>query len=87
MCIRDRVNQPFEFTVVTTGDVKYIRLFNENGAGLIPASAVPTVNDDGTTTWNCTMAVGSAGSRTFTVKVAGADRVFTGDLSFSVNIG
>ncbi len=82
-----QVNQPFEFTVVTTGDVKYIRLFNEKGAGLIPASAVPTVNDDGTTTWNCTMAVGSTGSRTFTVKVAGADRVFTGDLSFSVNIG
>ena len=82
-----KVNEPFEVTIVTNQAAAFVRLFNENGMGLAPSALTYTDNADGTRTWKYTTSVGSVGSRTLNVRVAGADRVFQeSDVDYTVRI-
>ena len=62
-------------TIQTSTSVAKVRLFNENGMGLAPTSCT-YVDESGVRTWTYVVSVGSIGSRTFTVKVAGTDMVW-----------
>ena len=74
-----KVNKPFTATIQTSTAVAKVRLFNENGMGLAPTSCT-YVDKDGVRTWTYEVSVGSVGTRTFTVKVAGSDMVWADDV-------
>ncbi len=73
-----KVNEPMTATIQTSTSVAKVRLFNENGVGLAPTSCT-YVDEGGVRTWTYVVSVGSTGSRTFTVKVAGSDLVWAED--------
>ena len=73
-----KVNEPFTATIQTSTSVAKVRLFNENGTGLAPSSCT-YVDEGDVRTWTYVVSVGSIGSRTFAVKVAGSDLVWTDD--------
>ena len=73
-----KVNEPMTATIQTSTNVAKVRLFNENGVGLAPTSCT-YVDEGGVRTWTYVVSVGSTGSRTFTVKVAGSDLVWAED--------
>ncbi len=82
-----KVNEPFEVTIKTNQAVSFVRLFNESGMGLAPISLTYEDNADGTRTWTYTTNVGSIGTRTLNVRVAGADRVYEAtDVNYTVRI-
>lgn len=67
-----KINEPITATVKTSTSIAKIRLFNENGMGLAPTNCT-YVDEEGVRTWTYQISVGTPGSRTFTVKVAGYD--------------
>ena len=73
-----KVNQTITATIQTSTSVAKVRLFNENGVGLAPTSCT-YVDEGGVRTWTYVVSVGSTGSRTFMVKVAGSDLVWAED--------
>ena len=82
-----KANQTFEVTIKTNQAVSFVRLFNESGMGLAPASLDYVDNADGTRTWTYATSVGSIGTRTLNVRVAGADRVYEAtDVNYTVRI-
>lgn len=70
------INRPFNFTVTTNKGVASIRLSNENGGGLMPAN-VSFVDDGDNRIWTGTLTLGSLGTRTLGVMIAGPDGVYT----------
>ena len=67
-----KVNETLTATIKTSTSVTKVRLFNENGMGLAPSSCT-YVDEGGVRTWTYTLSVGTPGTRSFVVKVAGAD--------------
>lgn len=79
-----KVREPIIFTVVTSPNVAYIRLFN-NGTVLAPSAQTVTTNIDGTKTYTYTVSLGSTGIRTLEFRAAGADGVYLAP-GYQVNI-
>lgn len=80
-----KVSEPIIFTVVTSPNVAYIRLFNNNGTVLAPSAQTVTTNIDGTKTYTYTVSLGSTGIRTLEFRAAGADGVYLAP-GYQVNI-
>lgn len=69
------VNQPFPVTVITNDAVEYVALFNESGSGIV-STRVFSDNGDGTRTWLLMTSLATRGSRSFSVKIADASKVW-----------
>ena len=75
-------NERFTVEVVTSDDVAKISFVNENGKDIGKTLVRMTDNDDGTITWEYSMAVGTAGAdREFTAKAYDASGAFLGEKS------
>lgn len=57
-----RVNEAFEVSVTTSGDVQNVKLFNTNGMNIGLRGKTVTENADGTRTFTLTAALGTVGS-------------------------
>lgn len=68
------INQPLTYTIKTNPSVSKVAFFNESGAGL--AGTCSYVDEGDTRIWTYTLALGSTGTRTFSLKIKGTENVW-----------